>query len=171
FTEYDNFISRGATNEEALQVLRNRSRDNSRSPMQWTPGQFSGFSKAQPWMDVNENYPTINVKDDDLNPDSVLNAYRFILKNRQSDQKNIICGELKFIDLDNNQHFTYENIGVDADYLVITNFTKDTITIDLGEVDIDGYLHFFGNGPTCDLSKEMVLTPYGAHVYRRNKQI
>ncbi|MFZ1872114.1 MAG: alpha-glucosidase [Chania sp.] len=48
--------------EEAFQFALTNSRDNSRSPMQWSAAPFAGFSSQSPWMPVNENYREINVE-------------------------------------------------------------------------------------------------------------
>lgn len=48
--------------EEAFQFALTKSRDNSRSPMQWSKAPLAGFSSQKPWMPINENYREINVE-------------------------------------------------------------------------------------------------------------
>ena len=98
FTEYNNFIERGSSVEGALQALRNRSRDNARSPMQWSSELYSGFSTVEPFMKVNFNYKDINVQKESNRSDSILDTYKFILKLRKEDAKNISYGALEFLD-------------------------------------------------------------------------
>lgn len=169
FTEYENFMSRGATVEEALQALRDRSRDNARSPVQWSPDIYGGFSTVAPWMDVNDNYKTVNVKTDQENPDSILNTYRFILNHRKADADNLVKGHLEFIDIDNQEHFTYLNMGATKDYLVLANFTQQAIEVSLFGQPLDGFQHFLGNQPEKPLENRFHLEPYEAHVYVKNK--
>ncbi|MCK7484810.1 MAG: hypothetical protein MZU97_04145 [Bacillus subtilis] len=83
FTEYKNFRARGLTDAEALQVLRDRSRDNARTPMQWSDEDFAGFSATHPWIDVVGNYPTINVKNQADDKDSILSWYKTLLHLRR----------------------------------------------------------------------------------------
>ena len=64
------------TEEERLQRLWRSSRDNARTPVQWSGEENAGFTTGQPWMSVNPNYPDINVEKQDKDPDSVLNFYR-----------------------------------------------------------------------------------------------
>ena len=64
------------TEEERLQRLWRSSRDNARTPVQWSSEENAGFTTGQPWMSVNPNYPDINVEKQDKDPDSVLNFYR-----------------------------------------------------------------------------------------------
>ena len=62
--------------EKRLQRLWHGSRDSARTPVQWSSEENAGFSAAKPWFYVNENYKTVNVADQEEDPDSVLNFYR-----------------------------------------------------------------------------------------------
>ena len=64
------------TEEERLQRLWRSSRDNARTPVQWSGEENAGFTTGKPWMSVNPNYPDINVEKQDKDPDSILNFYR-----------------------------------------------------------------------------------------------
>ncbi len=64
------------TEEERLHRLWRSSRDNARTPVQWSGEENAGFTTGQPWMSVNPNYPDINVEKQDSDPDSILNFYR-----------------------------------------------------------------------------------------------
>lgn len=55
---YDIMVNQqGVSHEEMIAILAQKSRDNSRTPMQWNDEVFAGFSQAQPWLEVAENYP------------------------------------------------------------------------------------------------------------------
>lgn len=72
------------TEEERLQRLWRSSRDNARTPVQWSGDKNAGFTRAEtPWMDVNPNYVDINVEQQNADPDSVLNFYRKTVKLRK----------------------------------------------------------------------------------------
>jgi len=171
FTEYKNFIDRGAKKEEALKTLRDRSRDNARSPMQWNSSKYAGFSTVKPWMDVNYNYHFINVSNDLNNKNSILNTYKFILKQRKKDKGNIIFGEIKFIDIENKEHFSYINRGKNKEYLVICNFTDYDVLVLLNDVNLAGYRYFYSNMYEAPLKKEYLLKPYAAYVYVKDIKI
>ena len=64
------------TEYERLQRLWRSSRDNARTPVQWSGEENAGFTTGKPWMNVNPNYPQINVEQQETDPDSVLNFYR-----------------------------------------------------------------------------------------------
>ena len=58
---YDIMVNRdGVTHEDMMAILAQKSRDNSRTPMQWNNETYAGFSQSQPWLDVADNYTEIN---------------------------------------------------------------------------------------------------------------
>ena len=170
FTEYNNFLNRGASKEQAMQALRDRSRDNARSPMQWTKEAFAGFSNVAPWMKVNYNYTDINVDNDLKQENSVLKTYKFILKHRQVDKNNIIFGDIEFLDIDSQEHFSYINHGETLDYLVICNFKDYPITINLTGIGTLDYHYFYSNSTQRDLMEIVELNAFEAYVYRKQNK-
>ena len=60
------------------------SRDNARTPMQWSDAKNAGFTEADtPWFEINPNYTDINVEVELNNPDSILNYYKKLLRFRK----------------------------------------------------------------------------------------
>ena len=82
--EYEVALRAGRTPEEALQAVSRFSRDNARTPYQWTHGNNAGFTSGMPWLRVNPNCAAINYEDELKNPDSVLNFYRALLALRKN---------------------------------------------------------------------------------------
>lgn len=74
----------GLSNEEALKVCGRMSRDNARTPVQWSNKGNAGFTTGKPWLKVNSNYTKINVESQEAQPDSVLNYYRKLTALRKS---------------------------------------------------------------------------------------
>lgn len=74
----------GLSNEEALKVCGRMSRDNARTPVQWSNKENAGFTTGKPWLKVNSNYTQINVESQEAQPDSVLNYYRKLTALRKS---------------------------------------------------------------------------------------
>ena len=72
------------TPEQRLQRLWRSSRDNARTPVQWSDEEHAGFTTGQPWMSVNPNYTKINAKQQEEDPDSILNFYRKAIMLRKS---------------------------------------------------------------------------------------
>lgn len=60
-------------------MIKTKSRDNARTPMQWDDSINGGFSAGTPWLSVNGNYPRINVKRQEDDPGSVLSYYRKLI--------------------------------------------------------------------------------------------
>lgn len=62
-----------------LDVLNYHSRDHSRVPMQWSAEKNTDFSTGTPWLKVNDSYQTINVADQENDPNSILNFYKAMI--------------------------------------------------------------------------------------------
>ena len=77
--EYKVALEHGFGEEEALQIISGMSRDNARTPMQWSSGIHAGFSSGAPWLAENENYSEINVEEQEGRADSVLSFYKELI--------------------------------------------------------------------------------------------
>ena len=83
--QYAIALAAGCSEEEALAACCRFSRDNSRTPMQWDDSENAGFTTGKPWLKINPNYASINVKNQEQDEDSVLNYYRKLLALRKSE--------------------------------------------------------------------------------------
>ena len=83
--QYQVALQAGCSREEALEACYLHSRDNARTPMQWSDGPNGGFTTGTPWFMVNPNYREINVADQAGRPDSLLNYYKRLIALRKSD--------------------------------------------------------------------------------------
>ena len=131
--QYHTAREAGLSDQEALEVCSRMSRDNARTPMQWTSGENGGFTKGTPWLKVNPLFKDVNVEAQEQDPDSVLNYYRKLVALRKSDELKEVFTYGEFLP-------EYENVdGVMAFYrkdeskciLVAANFGKDATTIKL----------------------------------------
>ncbi len=61
-----------------------RSRDNARTPMQWSAGANAGFTTGTPWIAVNPNYTEINAEEERKDPDSVYHFYQKLIRLRKT---------------------------------------------------------------------------------------
>ncbi len=166
YTEYKNFISFGTSHSVAMQALRDRSRDNARSPFQWSDDNFAGFSNVNPWMNVNRNYNIINFKKQEKNEFSIYNTYKQIFKIRKDD--NLSNGKITFLNIEHKDSFVYINETTNSKYLVIANFRSKKINITF-DIDLSNYELLFFNYIERKLTKEIKLLPYEALVYKINK--
>ena len=83
--QYNVAIEAGLSKEEALKVCYEHSRDNGRTPVQWTSGENAGFTTGKPWLALNPNYTEINAEEQEHRPDSMLNYYRSLIALRKND--------------------------------------------------------------------------------------
>ena len=73
--EYKVALRAGYTEEQALAVVSHFSRDNARTPFQWSSEEGAGFTSGKPWLPVSGDYETLNAEAERNDPDSVLNWY------------------------------------------------------------------------------------------------
>ena len=90
----------GKSEPEALKIIGERSRDNGRTPMQWSAENFAGFSNVEPWISSPENYKKINVAAEEKDSDSILNFYKMLVKFRK-ENKIVQDGDIKFFEREN----------------------------------------------------------------------
>lgn len=111
----------GRSEQEILEILDARSRDNGRSPMYWDASEKAGFTAGKPWMDINPNHVAINVASEEADPDSVLNFYRKLFALRKEMP---VLQEGKIIPLlrDDPQILAYKRELDGKQVLVLANF-------------------------------------------------
>ena len=88
--QYQIALKAGMSKEQALEIARHHSRDNARTPMQWSSEENAGFSKGKPWMPVNENYKVVNVAEEEKEYGSILNFYKRLIAFYKSEEYNEI---------------------------------------------------------------------------------
>ena len=137
-------LKNGKTVEQAIEILAARSRDNGRTPMQWSDEKFAGFSNVEPWIIPPDNYATINAVAEVDDPNSVFNFYRQLIKLRK-EFKIIAEGEIKFIEPDNNAVVAYERTLGDQKLIVLCNFSSDNIAVGKAIDSYDGFEKLIGN--------------------------
>lgn len=81
---YAERLAEGQSADELLAILASKSRDNSRTPMQWDASANAGFTQGEPWIGVCDNYADINVERALADPDSVFYAYQQLVALRKS---------------------------------------------------------------------------------------
>ena len=81
--EYQVALKAGLSEEEALRAVSAYSRDNARTPVQWSAGKNAGFTEGTPWLNLNENYVRINAEDNLADPDSIYHYYQKLIKLRK----------------------------------------------------------------------------------------
>ena len=113
---------RGASKEEALAVLGERSRDNGRTPMQWKAGPNAGFTDGEPWIGIPENHSYINVEEENKDEDSILSCYKKLIWLRK-EHRVIAEGDIGFIYRDHPQVLAYRRRTEEEELIVLANMT------------------------------------------------
>ena len=112
-------------------------RDPGRTPMQWDDSQYAGFSAAEPWLPLGENWKTDNVKSQDVNPKSILSMYRTLIHFRNG---SIVLQRGKYVPLTSRSEdvFSFLREYGNERLLVVANFSNDTVeeTLPNGQVKI-----------------------------------
>ena len=82
--EYQVCLDAGLTPEEAMKAVNHFSRDNARTPVQWSAEENAGFTTGSPWLQVNPNYTRINLASQVDDENSVWNFYRKLIALRRN---------------------------------------------------------------------------------------
>lgn len=118
---YEILLKEGKTKEEALEILAARSRDNSRTPMQWTDERYCGFSETEPWIPVSDNFEKINVEKQIQDDNSILGFYKKLIALRK--EKPVIArGDIEFVEKENVDVLAYTRSLGGQQILVCCNF-------------------------------------------------
>ena len=99
-------------------------RDHARTPMQWDSTLYAGFSEAEPWLGVNPNYPVINAKNEQENPDSIFNFFKELIALRKG-SKALVYGDFLPVFTRERDTFCYFRAGGNEKYYVEINLTND----------------------------------------------
>ena len=109
-------------NDKMISYLRNKSRDNARTPMQWDETDEAGFTAGVPWMPLNPNYKRINAAAQIGDEDSVYNYYRKLISLRK-EYPIIVNGDFELVGENNADVFAYLRHWKDQILWVACNFT------------------------------------------------
>ena len=116
----------GMSEAEILAILAAKSRDNSRTPMQWSAAPNAGFTQGSPWLKPAANYPEINAEAALADPDSVFWHYRDLIALRkahpiftQGDYQELLAG--------NEQSWAYTRSADGQTLLVVSNFYGEPV--------------------------------------------
>jgi len=131
--QYKVAVEAGLTNKEAMACCSALSRDNGRTPFQWTSGENAGFSTGTPWLKVNPNYKEINVENQEKDEDSVLSYYKALIKMRKSEEYSEVFtyGNFEREFFDRKNIVAYSRNLNDKKLLVIANFDESDVLLTL----------------------------------------
>lgn len=152
-------LENGYSEDEIMESIRVKGRDNSRTPMQWDDSENAGFTTGTPWIKVNPNYHEINVASALADPNSIFYTYQKLVALRKKEL--VMClGEFVPIDTKVPELFVYKRRYKDKEWLVIVNFSEES-----HEIELPAFKQVvISNMKTKYQPGEYVLSPYEAVV-------
>ncbi|MEJ3621872.1 alpha-glucosidase [Vibrio vulnificus] len=120
----------GVSHQHMMDAIHENSRDNARTPMQWSASPNGGFSQAEPWIEVNPNYPEINVEQALADSDSIFYHYQKLIELRKQHPA-IVYGDFTPLFAEHDSVFAYVRTHQDEQLLVINNFSDQDVSLEL----------------------------------------
>lgn len=150
--------------EDVADAVRYRSRDNARTPMQWSDEDNAGFTDGEPWIPVNPPADEINVADQRDRSDSILAYYQGLIELRH-DEDALVYGVYDLLTDEHPRVWAFERTLDGETLLVALNWAGRTSRIDLaGSGTVESVLACNYDDPGTDLGS-LALRPYEARVY------
>ncbi len=132
--QYGHARRAGFSDEEALLVCFRHSRDNARTPMQWSGEDNAGFTEGTAWIKINPNYREINVKAQEKDAKSVLSYYKRLIALRKSEAYSEIFtyGDFQPAFESEEMIFAYYRQAENRRVLIAANFGEEEALLNVG---------------------------------------
>ena len=152
---------KGLSEEEAFNIIVKKSRDNSRTPMQWDDSLNAGFSEGRPWINLANNFENINVEKalDDKN--SIYHYYKKLINLRKTE--NIISDGLYFPILEEDPNIFAYIREYEGEVLVnLNNFSGKECELKLNNIieGFDKFAYLLGNYGPVEIKETILIRPY-----------
>ena len=161
---------KGLSEEEVLDILMQKSRDNSRTPVQWDDTKNAGFTSGTPWIGIPENYKKINAENALKDNNSIFYHYQNLIQLRRTEEL-LITGRYEDIDLENKKVYAYKRIGENEELIVISNFYDEVTEFDVKGLDLEKAFILLSNYVQSPEIKEdkIILKPYESIILKKTK--
>lgn len=163
---YQEYTEKGIVKpDDMFDYVRYKSRDNSRTPMQWDDTDNGGFTSGTPWIGVNPNYKTVNVKEQRNRADSVFHYYQKLISLRKQ-YEIIVYGTYELLLPDHESLYAYMRALGDQKLLTVCNFSEERQIYEPPKEFVAGQAkRLISNYEQVSLEIQMTLRPYEAMVY------
>ena len=151
--------------EDMMKYLNYKSRDNARTPMQWSDEENGGFTKGTPWIKINPNYTTINAREQMEREDSVFHYYQKLISLRKKEPV-IVYGTFALLMPEDEDIFMYTRTYEQEKLLVICNFSQKERELEISEEWERGTI-LLGNYKDAAVGRKMCLRDYEAIVIKK----
>ena len=166
FNNYNLFRKIGFSEQRFVKLANRRSRENARTPIQWSAEKNGGFCEAEPWFPVNPNYPEINVAAAEADPDSLLHWYRALLNFRKGNPM-VIYGSYEEHYESSRSLYVYSREYEGKKMLVICTFGEKPVQFNAPRgFDLTQGKQVFGNYAAPEIQTNSFVTkPWECRVY------
>jgi oligo-1,6-glucosidase len=162
--DYKKAEARGEDMNAFMEYLNYSSRENSRTPMQWDETLNAGFSTGTPWKKVNPNYPSINVAQQEADPNSVLNHFKKMTQIRKTN-KVLVYGDYSMIQEEHPTVYAFKRFDEKSSHTILLNFSETNSEITLDEA-FEGKTPLINNYQQLQIEGNTItLLPYQAVVF------
>lgn len=155
------------TPEEMLRYLRYKSRDNARTPFQWSDEKYAGFSNGEPWIMVNPNYKKINAREQMTRENSIFCYYQKLIRIRKH-YDIVIYGTYDLLLPEDPELYVYTRTLGEEQLMIVCNFYGNTRMFTLPDNwKLEKTEMLIGNYKDFKLGKELTIRPYETVVLRK----
>lgn len=155
----------GVSEEESLEILRAKSRDNSRTPVQWNAEANAGFTSGTPWIPVGASYEEVNAEAALADQDSVFYHYKKLISLRK-EYEIISEGSIEMMLMDHLQVLAYTRTLGDQKLIVLNNYYGKETTVEMPvELVKEANILISNYSDSQSLSTNMTLRPYESVAY------
>ncbi|MBC1576546.1 alpha,alpha-phosphotrehalase [Listeria seeligeri] len=155
---FDILQQQGFSEREVMAIIKERSRDNSRTPMQWDNTENAGFTTGKPWLKVAENANEINVQQALQTKTSIFYFYQKLIALRK-EYPVIQNGDYKPALTDEGSIIAYSRSLEDSKLLSIHNFAAEKQILTLPSEFLNAKI-LLSNYPREELTSTIELSPY-----------
>lgn len=160
----------GKTEQEILDILAQKSRDNARTPMHWSAEEHAGFTKGTPWIPAAKNYREVNAEKAINDSDSIFYHYQMLVElHKQYDI--ITYGDYQLLLAEDPRVFAFTRNWQTEQLIVVSNFYGEETVAELSIEGLeDAELLLSNYGDNAHISDgEISLRPYESVVYHVNR--
>lgn len=155
---YKKLVEKGKNKEKAFKRAATGTRDNARSPFQWSDSENAGFTTGKPWLKISSDYRRYNAEDEQNRADSVLNFYKKAIALRKNTPA-LVYGVFKSMELAKEPVYCYYREYNGELYYIELNLGKK---LEKRPCDVSNFdLLLSTRGGTCDM-----LRPFEGNLYK-----
>lgn len=156
---YKELKDKGLAENEIMEIIQEKSRDNSRTPMQWNTDENAGFSSGEPWLNVPKNYTELNTENE-LISKKIRDYYKELIQLRK-EYLIIQEGSYEPFELGHQSVFGYIREYEQQKLLVLNHFYADEAIVKIPKALLDMEASYLiGNKKERILEETFTMQPY-----------